>query len=81
MGKGPGIMIMWIAGLCIDGGQVSKVTLEDLGRFPLVLVFLQSLQSNIIIVSQNRTQLLFPHPFEFTMYWSLYNSVLYSLKC
>jgi len=39
MGKEPGIMIMWIAGLCIDGGQGSKVILEDIGRFSLVLVF------------------------------------------
>ena len=82
MGKERGIVTMWIAGLFIDGGQGSKVILEDIGRFPLVLVFfLQSLQLNIIIMSQSRTQLLFPHPFVFTMYWSLYNSVLYSLKC
>jgi len=31
MGQGPGIMITWIAGLCIDGGQGSKVIMEDLG--------------------------------------------------
>ena len=39
MGKEPGIMIVWMAGLCIDGGQGSKIILEDIGRFSLVLVF------------------------------------------
>jgi len=39
MGKDPGIMIVWMAGLCINGGQGTKVILEDIGRFSLVLVF------------------------------------------